>query len=206
MPSFRRSINGPTSVLKAERKCSTIMCICMYVCVLPAKTPFRVFGYTEFIRTRKQDKKKTKWRRCVMVNWKSHDKWFRSPYDSFFISGVKWAKASKRHDDDDDVPPPSPPPPPPTPTSTYIPTNVCPSKSQTFGCMSTLCRKMINEQRVRWQPCLCRKLRQKTKNKRENTHSSFVSTICTIASLIKLNQIKLIITFQEGSAPALAGN
>lgn len=119
MPSFRRSINGPTSVLKAERKCSTIMCICMYVCVLPAKTPFRVFGYTEFIRTRKQDKKKTKWRRCVMVNWKSHDKWFRSPYDSFFISGVKWAKASKRHDDDDDVPPPSPPPPPPTPIYLY---------------------------------------------------------------------------------------
>lgn len=65
--------------------------------------------------------------------------------------------------------------------STYITTNVCPSKSQTFGCMSTLCRKMINEQRVRWQPCLCRKLRQKTKkkknNKRENTHSSFVSTM-----------------------------
>jgi len=50
------------------------------------------------------------------------------------------------------------------------------------------------------------KNKKKKNNKRENTHSSFVSTICTIASLIKLNQIKLIITFQEGSAPALAGN
>jgi len=32
-------------------------------------------------------------------------------------------------------------------------------------------------------------------------HPLFISAICTIAGLIKLNQIKLIITFQGGSAP-----